>query len=77
MGSFSTIFVKFKNTVNEPIVEDCLRDLGVRGVKVSTMGMRYAVEVPMGKEQDFIKKLSADAIVQRVNPTFLAAKPAT
>ena len=73
--AYSTIFVKFKSAVGESTVEECLHDLGIWGVKVSTMGMRYAVEVPVGQEQSFIQKLSEDPLVDRVNPTFLAGNP--
>jgi len=73
--AYSTIFVKFKSTISESVVRECLQDLGIWGVKVSTMGMRYAVEVPIGKEQSFIDKLSQEDVVDHVNPTFLAANP--
>ena len=62
----ATIFVTFCDIADEEI-ESCLQSHDLFGTRVSAVGNRWAIEVPVGKEQDFIKKFAGKDIVSKVS----------
>ena len=66
-----TVVVTFYADITEKVIETYLDKEGLEGIKVSQLRNRYAIDVPVGKEELYIQKFSANMeIVERTNPYF-------
>lgn len=69
-----TIIVNFHANISEGIVEEYLDEQGLFGIQVSQLCNRYAIEVPPGKEQEYVDKFRQCELVRKVHDDFLEGK---
>lgn len=62
-----SIFVKFLDDVSTKEIYSLFDSLSVKGLKVSTLINRWAVEVPFWKEEFYTDKFVESEIVERVH----------
>ena len=70
MALYSTIIV----TCDSPSLPRSLDRLGLSGVCVGNVILRWAVEVPFGKEQEYAKLLEQEPCVKEVCPVYQKAR---
>lgn len=69
--AFSTIFVTF---VTESDAESILGEHGLFGTAVSALRPRFAVEVPLGKEQEYVELFAKTEGVKGVSESCIYGK---
>jgi hypothetical protein len=52
----STLVLNFDNGYSDSEIENVFKEFNVWGTKVSSLIKRYAVEIPAGKEEEFMDK---------------------
>lgn len=67
-----TIIVNCHRDVSESEMDDFSRENRVEVNRVSNLLNRYAIEVPAGREEEWLTKLSKSNLFQYVNQHFLA-----
>jgi hypothetical protein len=63
-----TLIIDFVVGLKENEVYDILDEHSLRGIKVSMLKNRYAVDIPIGKEKYFFKILESINDVELVHP---------
>jgi hypothetical protein len=69
-----TIIVNFKAALPAEVIDAFLDKEGLTGTQVSSLLNRYAIEVPPGKEGEYVAKLQGSDLVCKVNESFLKGK---
>ena len=66
----SSVIVLF-NQISDETIENMLADNSLAGTRVSPILKRYAVDVPVGREETYMKLLRASDLVQHVCSQFI------
>lgn len=67
----SAVFVLFHNDASDLEICRLFSDWDTPGVCVSQMFKRYAVDVPIGKEKEYIDRFANSELVKYVTPGFI------
>lgn len=72
MQIHGTVIVTFYSDVTEDQIEDYLQQEQIHGIRTSQFRNRYAVDVPAGREEMYVKRFQDNVqLVESVNPFFL------
>lgn len=66
-----TIIVTFHRGVGEADINSYLQEEHLEGTLVSQFRNRYAIEVPAGREDEYVERFSNEELIESVNPHYL------